>query len=113
VLVNYGGRAEIVDAARRLAAEAVEGRLDPRAIDEAMIAQNLYSPQVPDPDLVLRPGGEFRISNFLLWEIAYAEFFIMPVLWPDFQREHLVEAIVQYNQRQRRFGGLVEDDHTP
>jgi undecaprenyl diphosphate synthase len=110
VLVNYGGRAEIVDAARRLAAQAAAGDLDPAMIDEGMISRSLYSPEVPDPDLVLRPGGEFRISNFLLWETAYSEFFIMPVLWPDFRREHLVEAIIQYNGRERRFGGLVEDD---
>jgi len=107
VLVNYGGRAEIADAARTLAIQAKEGNLSPEAIDEEMISRSLYSPEIPDPDLVLRPGGEFRISNFLLWEIAYSEFHVMPVLWPDFQPEHLVEAIVQYNERERRFGGLV------
>lgn len=108
LLVNYGGRAEIVDAARRLAQEAAGGTLDPASIDEDLFAQRLYAPELPDPDLVLRPGGEQRISNFLLWEIAYSEIVVMPVLWPDFQPEHLVQAIVEYNARQRRFGGVPE-----
>ncbi len=110
VLINYGGRAEIADAAKRLARKAIAGELDLETIDEDMIGQALYSPEVPDPDIVVRPGGEFRISNFLLWEVAYSEFVVLPVLWPDFRREHLVEAISIYNSRERRFGGLVRDE---
>ena len=110
ILVNYGGRAEIADAARKLATQAAAGDLDPATIDEALLSGSLYAPQLPDPDLVVRPGGENRISNFLLWEIAYSEIVVMPVLWPDFDDEHLLQAITEYNHRQRRFGGLTADD---
>jgi len=109
MLVNYGGRAEIVDAARSLARRAMDGSLAPEDIDEACVSQAMYSPHVPDPDLVLRPGGEFRLSNFLLWEVAYSEVVVLPTLWPDVQREHLVEAIKEFNRRERRFGGLSFD----
>ncbi len=109
LLVNYGGRAEIVDAARALAARVRAGEIGFEDIDEKSISANLYAPQLPEPDLLLRPGGESRISNFLLWEVAYSEIIIMPVLWPDFSREHLIEAIVEYNRRQRRFGGIKAD----
>jgi len=104
--VNYGGRAEIVDAARALAAETAAGHLDPASIGEATFASHLYQPELPDPDLLLRPGGETRVSNFLLWQIAYAEVIILPTLWPDFREEHLAEALVEYSRRQRRFGGV-------
>lgn len=106
VLANYGGRAEIVDTARRLAQMAQEGRLDPASIDEDRFSESMYFPDLPDPDLVLRPGGEFRLSNFLLWELAYSEVVVLPVLWPDFSGEHLVQAIIEYNRRQRRFGAV-------
>lgn len=110
LLINYGGRTEIVDAARHLAAEAAAGRLDPEAIDEAVFSAALYAPDLPDPDLVIRPGGEMRVSNFLLWEVAYSEMVVLPVLWPDFTAEHLRDAIIEFNHRQRRFGGLVENE---
>lgn len=106
VLINYGGRAEIVDAARHIARLALERKLDPAELDEAAFAAALYSPDLPDPDLLLRPGGEYRYSNFLLWQVAYAELVVMPVLWPDFGRENLVEAVQEFNRRQRRFGGV-------
>lgn len=106
--LNYGGRAELVDAARRLAAEAVAGRLDPQAIDEETLARCLYAGDVPDPDLLIRPAGEFRVSNFLLWQIAYTEFWVTPVLWPDFRRRHLTEGLLDYQRRERRFGGRAK-----
>ena len=109
LLVNYGGRAEIVDAARALASEVARGDLACEAIDETRLAAALYSPDLPDPDLLVRPGGEHRVSNFLLWQIAYAEIVVLPVLWPDFGREHLVEVIVEFNRRSRRFGGVPGD----
>ena len=106
ILINYGGRAEIVDAAKAMAQRATRGDLDPETIDESTFREHLYAPELPDPDLLLRPGGEIRISNFLLWEIAYSEIIVMPVLWPDFTEDHLVEAIQEFNRRHRRFGGL-------
>jgi len=108
--VNYGGRAEIVDAARALAARAAGGELLPEDLDEDAFRRHLYQPDLPDPDVLLRPGGEKRISNFLLWEMAYAEIIVMSVLWPDFREEHLGEAIVEFNRRQRRYGGGPTDD---
>lgn len=105
--VNYGGRAEIVDAARAIAAKAAAGQLDPQTIDEATFSRHLYQPDLPDPDLLLRPGGETRVSNFLLWQIAYSEVIILPVLWPDFREEHLADALVEYSRRQRRFGRVA------
>ena len=110
LLVNYGGRAELVDAARGLASRVQAGEIGPDDIDEAAVAAHLYAPQLPDPDLLVRPGGEMRVSNFLLWEIAYAEIVVMPVLWPDFTADHLIEAIVEYNARQRRFGRVAAGD---
>ena len=104
VALNYGGRAEIVDAARRLAEQARAGRLEPSAIDEATFARFLYTADLPDPDLLIRTGGEFRVSNFLLWQLAYAELWVTPVYWPDFRRVHLLQAIVDYQRRDRRFG---------
>ncbi|MFQ5747320.1 MAG: isoprenyl transferase [Gemmatimonadota bacterium] len=104
--ISYGGRAEIVDAARRLARAAGAGALDPAAIDEARFAAELQTADWPDPDLLVRTSGERRISNFLLWQIAYAELFVTPVLWPDFTRSDLYEAILDYQRRERRFGGV-------
>ncbi|MDI6709153.1 MAG: isoprenyl transferase [Thermoanaerobacterales bacterium] len=106
--LNYGGRAELVDAARRLAADAAAGRLYPQAIDEETLSQCLYAGDIPDPDLLIRPAGEFRVSNFLLWQIAYAEFWVTPVLWPDFRRQHLTEGLLEYQRRERRFGGRTK-----
>ena len=97
---NYGGRAEIIDAVRRLVADGVNAD----DIDEAAIASRLYAPQHPDPDLLIRTGGELRVSNFLLWEVAYAEMWATPVLWPDFAVKDLDEAIGSYATRERRFG---------
>ncbi|BAS27527.1 isoprenyl transferase [Limnochorda pilosa] len=105
---NYGGRAEIVDAARALAREVAAGRLEPEAIDEALFAGRLYSAGIPDPDLVIRTGGEYRISNFLLWQVAYAELWVTPVLWPDFTEEHLDAALDAYRRRSRRFGRVLD-----
>ena len=90
--INYSGRTELVDAARRLAAAAAAGTLDPQALDERHLAGALYLPEMPDPDLLIRTGGEMRISNYLLWEIAYSEFWSTPVLWPDFRTPHLLAA---------------------
>jgi undecaprenyl diphosphate synthase len=104
--LNYGGRTELVDAARRLAAEVQAGTLDLEAIDADAVAERLYTAGFPDPDLLIRTSGESRVSNFLLWQIAYTEFHITPVLWPDFRRPHLLEAVLDYQRRERRFGGL-------
>jgi undecaprenyl diphosphate synthase len=101
---NYGGRAEIADAARTLAGEVAAGRLDPAKIDERMLGRHLYAPDMPDPDLLVRTSGEFRISNYLLWELAYSELVFTDVLWPDFRRANLVEAIAEFQRRNRRFG---------
>ncbi len=109
IAFNYGGRKEIVDAVRELAAEAKAGTLNPAKIDDKAIARRMYSPDMPDPDLLIRTSGEMRISNFLLWEVAYSELWFTPVFWPDFDREHLFEAIRDFQKRERRFGGLAED----
>jgi undecaprenyl diphosphate synthase len=103
---NYGGRAELVDAARAIAREAVDGGLDPDKITDRTVARHLYAPDMPDPDLLVRTSGEFRISNYLLWELAYAELVFTDVLWPDFRREHLFDAIGEYQRRERRFGAI-------
>ncbi len=110
VALNYSGRAEIADAARSLAREAAAGRLDPESIDEEAVARRLYTADLPDPDLLVRTSGEMRISNFLLWQIAYAEIHVTPVLWPDFRRQHLLEALLDYQRRERRYGGVTEED---
>ena len=106
IAFNYGGRAELADAARAVAEDAVAGRIDPRRIDDRTLARHLYLPDMPDPDLLVRTSGEHRISNFLLWELAYAELYFTDVLWPDFRRQHLFDAVRDYQSRQRRFGGL-------
>jgi undecaprenyl diphosphate synthase len=102
IAFNYGGRAEIVDAVKRL----VQDRVSAKKIDEKSIRERLYHPELPDPDLVVRTSGEFRTSNFLLWEMAYSELVFTEVLWPDFRREDLFAAIIEYQQRDRRFGGV-------
>jgi undecaprenyl diphosphate synthase len=106
IALNYGGRAELADAARAIAEEAAEGRLVPAKVDEKVLARHLYLPDVPDPDLLIRTSGEFRLSNYLLWQLAYAELYFTDVLWPDFKRDHLYEAVKAYQTRDRRFGGL-------
>ncbi len=101
---NYGGRVELVRAARRVAAEVAAGRLRPGDVDLGTVARHLYLPEMPDPDLVIRTSGEMRISNFLLWQAAYAEFVFTPVLWPDFDRVELARCVAEYQSRERRFG---------
>ncbi len=103
IAFNYGGRAEIVDAVRALVAEGVSAR----QVDERALARHLYRPDLPDPELVVRTSGEYRVSNFLLWEIAYAEFVFTDGLWPDFLREDLYDALIEYQRRERRFGGVT------
>ncbi len=102
--LSYGARAEIVDAARSLMRAAERGELDPEQLDEKSFASHLYLPDVPDPDLMIRTGGEYRVSNFLLWQIAYSELYSAPVMWPDFHRADFEEAILEYAGRERRFG---------
>lgn len=102
--LSYGGRAEIVEAARRIGKEVREGRLDTAELDEKTFAKHLYAPELPDPDLLIRTAGEMRVSNFLLWQIAYAELYVTDVLWPDFRRPNLLTAIEDYQKRERRFG---------
>ena len=102
--ISYGARAELTRAARQLAEEVAGGRMLPSDIDELAVASRLYTAPWPDPDLLIRTSGEQRLSNFLLWQVAYAEFYVTPVLWPDFARQHLYEAILDYQRRDRRFG---------
>ena len=103
---NYGGRAELVDAIRGIAREVAAGRLSPERIDERAVHRHLYAPDMPDPDLLVRTSGEFRISNYLLWELAYSELVFTDVLWPDFRRADLFEAVAEFQRRERRFGSL-------
>jgi len=105
--ISYGSRTEIVRAARRLAERVREGTLMPGEIDETLFAGELYSPGDPDPDLLIRTSGELRISNFMLWQLAYTELFVTPVLWPDFTREHFYAALLEYQRRERRFGRVL------
>jgi undecaprenyl diphosphate synthase len=107
--LNYGGRAELVDAFQRLLTEARATGGERFEIDEERISRALYTAGQPDPDLLIRTSGEMRISNFLLWQIAYAELYVTDVLWPDFRSRHLLEAIVEYQKRDRRFGGLTAE----
>jgi undecaprenyl diphosphate synthase len=107
VAFNYGGRQEIARAASELAADAVAGKLNAGSIDADAIAAKLDTAGLPDPDLVIRTSGEQRISNFLLWQTAYAEFVFLPINWPDFDRAALEEAIGEYRRRERRFGGVT------
>ena len=104
--LSYGGRAEIAHAARRIAEDVRAGVLAPEAVDEAAVAARLYAPDIPDPDLMIRTSGEMRISNFLLWQISYAELYVTDVMWPEFRAPDLYEAIRAYGRRKRRFGGI-------
>ncbi len=106
IALNYGGRAEVIDAVREVAKLVEKGDLDPGQITEDDVRGHLYAPEVPDPDLIVRTSGEMRLSNFLLWEGAYSELIFTDVLWPDFSREHLWEAIATYQGRSRRFGAV-------
>jgi undecaprenyl diphosphate synthase len=103
--LSYGGRAEIVDAARKLSARVAAGEITPADIDEDALRNTLYDPSIPDPDLLIRTSGELRVSNFLLWQIAYSEIWVTDVLWPDFNETHLLDAIDDYMKRERRYGG--------
>ena len=105
--INYGGQAEILHAVRSIAAEAAAGKLAVEDIDNKVVEDHLYTQGLPAPDLLIRPGGDLRISNFLLWQIAYAEIWTTKTFWPDFTPDHLVEAILAFQGRDRRFGGLV------
>jgi undecaprenyl diphosphate synthase len=114
--LNYGARTELVDAFRALAREAAERRARPEQISEEDIRRHLYTAHMPDPDLVVRTSGELRVSNFLLWQIAYSEIYVTDRLWPDFRGLHLLEAIEEYQRRERRYGGLSdgpESDEAP
>jgi undecaprenyl diphosphate synthase len=109
VALNYGGRVEIVDAFRKLLEKCQRENRTPESITEADIARNLYAAELPDPDLLIRTSGEMRVSNFLLWQIAYAEIYVTDTLWPDFRRPDLFAAIIDYQKRERRYGGLNEN----
>lgn len=106
--INYGGQAEILHAVKTIAAEAAAGTLAVEEIDNQVVEEHLYTSGLPAPDLLIRPGGDLRISNFLLWQIAYAEIWTTKTFWPDFTPDHLVDAILAYQGRERRFGGLVD-----
>lgn len=106
--LSYGGRQEILDGVRAMARAAQTGRISPEEITEDLFRRSLYAPDVPDPDLMIRTGGDRRISNFLLWQMAYAELWFTDVLWPDFSAEHLDEALADFGGRQRRFGRVLE-----
>ena len=105
--LNYGGRAEITDAVRRLYQDLRDQGQGAEAIDEALVSRYLYTADLPDPDLLIRTSGELRVSNFLLWQIAYSELWVTDVLWPDFRRRHLLQAIADFQKRERRYGGIV------
>ncbi|HMJ64044.1 MAG TPA: isoprenyl transferase [Candidatus Binatia bacterium] len=104
--LSYGARTEIVEGIRSIAAKVKQGKLDPEEIDEQTVAQHLYTKGIPDPDLLIRTSGEMRVSNFLLWQISYAELVVTPTLWPDFRRPQFFEALEEYARRHRRFGGV-------
>jgi undecaprenyl diphosphate synthase len=108
IALNYGARAEIVDAVRKITAEAAAGRLRPDDVDEDLISKNLYTRTLPDPDLLIRTSGEMRISNFLLWQIAYSELVVTDTLWPDFGERDLLSALIDYQKRDRRYGRIRE-----
>lgn len=110
VAMNYGGRREIENAARKIAQKVKAGEIEPDDITEQMISDNLYLPDVPDPELIIRPSGELRLSNFLLWESAYSELWVSETLWPDFGYDDLTQAFKDYAGRDRRFGGLSKED---
>ena len=105
--LNYSGRSELTDVVKRIAEAAKAGTIDPAGIDEATIERHLFTAHLPEPDLLIRTSGELRVSNFLLWQIAYAEIWVTDVLWPDFRRRHLLQAIVDFQKRERRYGGIT------
>ena len=109
IALNYGGRTELVDAVRRIVEHIQTGQLDAGSIDEEALARYLYTSNLPDPDLLIRTSGELRVSNFLLFQIAYAEIWVTDKLWPDFRRADLLQAILEYQQRERRYGGVTSD----
>ncbi len=111
--LSYGGRQEIVDAARKLLREAESGRIDPDQLDEKAFVAHLYQPDLPDPDLLIRTGAESRVSNFLLWQLAYTEIHVTDLMWPDFRKSHLVDALVDYQTRERRFGRTSAQVYPP
>ena len=104
--LSYGGRAEIVDMVKVLAGKAIDGKMDPRSITPEIVADHLYTAVIPDPDLLVRTSGEMRISNFLLWQIAYTEIFITDTLWPDFGRDEFLSILIDFQNRERRFGNV-------
>ena len=106
IALSYGSRAEIAEAAKKIAQEVKAGNLDPKKIDEQTISNHLYLPDVPDPELLIRTSGELRLSNFLLWQLSYAEFFITDTFWPDFREEQFFKALEAFNHRDRRYGGV-------
>jgi len=106
IALSYSSRVEIVDAIQALAREVAAGKLDPAAIDAGLLSRHLYTRDYPDPDLLIRTSGEMRLSNFLLWQLSYTEFYITQTLWPDFRKDDLLEAVREYGKRQRRFGGI-------
>jgi len=106
VALNYGGRAEITNAVKAICQKVQNGEITTAEINEELIGQYLYTSNQPDPDLMIRPSGEMRISNFLLWQLAYTEFWVTNVLWPDFKPQHLINAIYDFQNRERRFGGI-------
>jgi undecaprenyl diphosphate synthase len=110
IAINYGSRDEMIRATKRLAKDCVEGKVSVDAIDEGLYASYLDTAGIPDPDLLIRTSGELRLSNYLLWQLAYTEFYFTDVLWPDFTKEDLMDAIAAYNRRDRRFGGVKEGE---
>ncbi len=108
IALSYGSRTEIADAAKQLAIKAKAGELDPKKIDEQAISDHLYLPDVPDPELMIRTSGELRLSNFLLWQLSYSEFYITETYWPDFREEQFYEALAAFNGRDRRYGGVKQ-----
>jgi undecaprenyl diphosphate synthase len=109
IALNYGGRTEIVDACRSIANDVVAGRLTPEQIDEETLGSRMGTAGLPDPDLLIRTSGEMRVSNFLLWQIAYSEIWVTPTYWPDFRKRHLFEAILAFQKRERRYGGVIAE----
>lgn len=113
IALNYGGRSEIVDAVRRITREVAAGHLQPDEVDQDLISGNLYTGALPDPDLLIRTSGEMRISNFLLWQIAYAEIYVTQTLWPDFGERDLLSALIDYQKRDRRYGRVAHLEEVP
>jgi undecaprenyl diphosphate synthase len=108
IALNYGGRTELVDAFRKIYRELNANGRDPEGLNEETISDHLYTSGIPDPDLLIRTSGELRVSNFLLWQIAYAEIWVTDVLWPDFRKQHLFQAIIDFQKRERRYGGITK-----